>query len=369
MKIARIFVVLHLILSGSILAFSQATLTDDSFTSFATPQTNYGSSIADIVAKGSNSYIKFSLASFGAGITGANVSTSTFIIYVDAVVASGAMDVYQVNGQWSERTLTWSTAPALGTKILSAVPVSKRGYLSMDVTSTVQAWLNGTLANNGLALVPTSGSPILISFDSKENILTSHSSQLDLVLVSGGTQGPPGPPGAAGPVGAQGPAGAPGSAGAVGPAGPPGPSGPAGPAGATGAQGPAGVMGLPGAQGPAGPQGPAGATTIPDNLTALSGALSTNGVSFTGATTFIQTNCGNMNVGDIFLSINGYGQGALPADGRILSISSNTALFSLVGTNFGGDGVTTFALPDLRPITPKGLQYSICVSGIYPGRI
>jgi microcystin-dependent protein len=35
-------------------------------------------------------------------------------------------------------------------------------------------------------------------------------------------------------------------------------------------------------------------------------------------------------------------------DGSILSISQNTALFSLLGTTFGGDGVSTFALPDLR---------------------
>lgn len=35
-------------------------------------------------------------------------------------------------------------------------------------------------------------------------------------------------------------------------------------------------------------------------------------------------------------------------DGQILPISQNTALFSLLGTTFGGDGRTTFALPDLR---------------------
>src|SRR3977135_1872487 len=34
--------------------------------------------------------------------------------------------------------------------------------------------------------------------------------------------------------------------------------------------------------------------------------------------------------------------------GQILSISQNTALFSLLGTTYGGNGVTTFALPDLR---------------------
>ncbi len=35
-------------------------------------------------------------------------------------------------------------------------------------------------------------------------------------------------------------------------------------------------------------------------------------------------------------------------DGQILPIAQNTALFSLLGTTFGGNGQTTFALPDLR---------------------
>ena len=35
-------------------------------------------------------------------------------------------------------------------------------------------------------------------------------------------------------------------------------------------------------------------------------------------------------------------------DGQLLSISQNQALFSILGTTYGGDGRTTFALPDLR---------------------
>ncbi len=35
-------------------------------------------------------------------------------------------------------------------------------------------------------------------------------------------------------------------------------------------------------------------------------------------------------------------------NGQLLSISQNTALFSLLGTTYGGDGITNFALPDLR---------------------
>ncbi len=162
-----------------------------------------------------------------------------------------------------------------------------------------------------------------------------------------------GVPGARGPIGAtgpQGPAGVPGANGAQGPAGPSGVAGPAGPTGP---------------EGPAGPQGTPGSTTLPANLTALSGQLSSNGVAFGGATTFTY-NSSLCQVGDVVLSVNGYGAGALPADGRLLPISLNTAVFSLMGTTFGGDGITTFALPDLRAFAPNGLQYSICVEGIYP---
>lgn len=41
-------------------------------------------------------------------------------------------------------------------------------------------------------------------------------------------------------------------------------------------------------------------------------------------------------------------RGMLAASGQILSIAQNTALFSLLGTTYGGNGQTTFALPDMR---------------------
>src|SRR3954470_13187884 len=39
-------------------------------------------------------------------------------------------------------------------------------------------------------------------------------------------------------------------------------------------------------------------------------------------------------------------------NGQLLPISQNTALFSLLGTMYGGDGKTTFALPDLQGRVP-----------------
>ena len=47
-------------------------------------------------------------------------------------------------------------------------------------------------------------------------------------------------------------------------------------------------------------------------------------------------------------------------NGQILSIASNSALFSIIGTTYGGDGRTTFALPDLRgrvPISPRKCRW------------
>jgi microcystin-dependent protein len=44
--------------------------------------------------------------------------------------------------------------------------------------------------------------------------------------------------------------------------------------------------------------------------------------------------------------------------GQVLPISQNTALFSLLGNAYGGDGMTTFALPDLRGRVPVGAGQS-----------
>jgi microcystin-dependent protein len=74
-------------------------------------------------------------------------------------------------------------------------------------------------------------------------------------------------------------------------------------------------------------------------------------------------------LGEVILSAGAVANGT-PANGQLLSISiaQNTALFSRLGTTYGGDGQTTFAVPDLRSVAPNGLTYSICMYGIYPSR-
>jgi microcystin-dependent protein len=84
-------------------------------------------------------------------------------------------------------------------------------------------------------------------------------------------------------------------------------------------------------------------------------------------------------------------------EGQLLPINNNQVLFSLLGTTYGGDGINTFALPDLGGRVPThpsrngrigqraggvgvaqgndgqttptlGLNYIICLQGVFPDR-
>ncbi len=145
-----------------------------------------------------------------------------------------------------------------------------------------------------------------------------------------GKQGPRGPPGR---IGRRGPKG-------TGKRGPPGRRGPPGPRGAKGEQGPRGAkgeQGLPGPQGQIGPQGPEGLN--------------------------------KPFIGEIRL----FGGNFAPRDWTLcecllLSITANTALFSILATTYARDGRTAFSLPDLSDHRPGDVHYIIALQGFYPSR-
>lgn len=60
-------------------------------------------------------------------------------------------------------------------------------------------------------------------------------------------------------------------------------------------------------------------------------------------------------------------RGWAECNGQLLSISQNSALFSLLGTTYGGDGKTSFALPDLRNRSLVGVSTNIA-QGNYGGQ-
>lgn len=171
---------------------------------------------------------------------------------------------------------------------------------------------------------------------------------------STGAVGPQGPRGIAGAVGAQGPKGSTGSAGSQGPKGGTGSAGSQGPKGDTGSAGSQGPQGSTGTRGPTGATGPAG----PPGTSAF-------GTGTQSAAYGYGTGC---TLGEVILSAGSIANG-LPANGQVLPISQFPQLFALLGTQFGGDGTTGFALPDLNAAAPNGLTYSICINGVTPSKI
>jgi len=202
-------------------AYAQLTPSADAYTNTGSSSTNYGANALLYVVSGSETtYIQFNLSSIPAGYTGANVAKATLKLYVNALTTAGNFNVDYVNGAWSEMTITAKSSPALGSTITSAVPLTSASvnqYILIDITSALQAWLNGTQPNNGIALVGNSS--FNANFDSKENTNMSHPAELDIVFVNSGPQGPPGPQGLQGATGPQGPIGLTGATGAQGPQG------------------------------------------------------------------------------------------------------------------------------------------------------
>ncbi|WP_160174969.1 tail fiber protein [Methanococcoides methylutens] len=189
-----------------------------------------------------------------------------------------------------------------------------------------------------------------------------------------GPQGSQGDQGETGPVGSQGPQGLQGDQGEAGPVGPQGPQGLQGDQGETGPvgpQGPQGPQGLQGDQGDVGPQGPQGLQGDPGEVPESTG-LAGEGESHENRDPYLGVNyiiCGNGDfpprgdlnggsgpgpyVGEIRMFAGNYEpDGWAYCDGRLLQVSDYPLLYVILGTTYGGDGRTTFALPDMRGRAP-----------------
>ncbi len=113
---------------------------------------------------------------------------------------------------------------------------------------------------------------------------------------------------------------------------------------AAGAPGATGPQGLTGPQGPTGSQGPAGSSTFVDDRFGQNSGQAREGRSRAHSRV----------------------ASGLIANGQTLSVSSNQALFALYGTTYGGNGATTFQLPNLTSVTPNGMTYYVCSVGVFP---
>ncbi len=233
MRIKLVIIACLLLAVPCLLPATNVPLTGDTYVS-SSSLGPYGSAATLLVgnktAKGGSAtslaLLQFDLSTLPAGTAAATVAKATLTLWVGGAsggyAPAGTFHVRLVNGSWNEATVTHNNGPALGGAASSVIPAGPGNtFLAVDVTTAVEAWLNGT-PNYGLALVADEvGTTIL--FDSKESTTTSHPAQLEITLT-----GPQGPPGPMGPQGTQGSQGVQGVQGVQGPAGPQGPAGAAG---------------------------------------------------------------------------------------------------------------------------------------------
>jgi microcystin-dependent protein len=75
-------------------------------------------------------------------------------------------------------------------------------------------------------------------------------------------------------------------------------------------------------------------------------------------------------LGSIFIFAGNFApRGYQLCQGQLLPIAQNTALFSILGTTYGGNGTTTFALPDLRGRAPIGQGTGTNLSPVTLGQV
>ena len=167
----------------------------------------------------------------------AKITKAVLRMFVHEVQAPGQISAFELKSAWNENTLTAATVPVAVTPALATFPIystDAEQFIDIDVTKAVQDWQTfaltnspgqgsapgkGALDNFGVALAPADTNPVEVSFDSKENVATSHPMELEVAFegpqgVQGltgaaGPQGPQGVPGPQGPLGPQGPQGAP----------------------------------------------------------------------------------------------------------------------------------------------------------------
>jgi hypothetical protein len=226
----------------------------------------------------SQGLLRFDLSQLSSS-SGSSVAWARLRFYVGTVTVAGSVDLSLANASWSEATVSGVGGPGAG-GLVASIPISSTGYITVDVTTQLVAWLTAT-PNNGLIITANPVSTAVF-IDSKESVSTSHGPSLEVVFT--GPAGTPGPQGSAGATGPAGPTGAPGTAGAAGSTGPTGPVGATGPSGPSGAVGLLGATGLPGVAGDPGPTGQSGAigstgATGPVGPTGPAGAIGAVGLA------------------------------------------------------------------------------------------
>lgn len=260
--------------------------------------TNYGSNARLFTYDPAGSE-RTSLLQFAMPAVEGAIQSAFLTIRLETLPSAGTLEVRRLLGAWDEDTVTYDTQPAVGAAVDGMRTLTNADVgtdVTIDVTPAVQAWYNAPATNFGFILVGTDG--LRARFGSSDGPVSP-----TLEIMS---EGPP--------VGS--------------------------------------VLAWNGDAYVATPPSVVVNNSNADKMQPFIGMnyiIALQGIypSRSGSEPFL---------GEIVMFGGNFApRGWAFCDGRLLPISQNTALFSLLGTMYGGDGRTTFALPDLRGRAPIGI--------------
>jgi len=164
---AKIGIWLLLLFSTGAWCDFNLALTDDAWINANNPTSSFGAA-SDIFVH--NWGPKYGLVRFDASvIAGENIDSATLTLYLNDIAAAGTISLHAVTSSWSESTVTWNNQPmaeAVAIAVRTLAPADEGTAIAIDVTSVVQRWSDGILADAGFLIV-TSDS-IKAYFDTKE---------------------------------------------------------------------------------------------------------------------------------------------------------------------------------------------------------
>ena len=138
---------------------------------------------------------------------GSQIERAILRMWINESHQEGLLNLHEVLESWKENKMPANQLPPLA-PVFSSIPIGKSDeekFLSIDVTTVVQEWLDHPATNLGLAFVSDDTNRLHVEIDSKENRRTSHPMEIEVTLKPG--IGPEGPQGLQGPMGIQGPPG------------------------------------------------------------------------------------------------------------------------------------------------------------------
>src|SRR5262249_51557937 len=135
-------------------AAGQATLTDDAYIITALPTAHAGTAnLLSVIGSTQKAFVKFTLSGLSSGGVGSDMAKATLTLWENVVATPGSVDIDRVTSAWTETGITANSAPTLGAVEAASVPVTTgNACVTADVTTLVQAWIDGVIADNGMAV-------------------------------------------------------------------------------------------------------------------------------------------------------------------------------------------------------------------------